>query len=208
MWLIGRRAMVLGFAIAAVLLVPAAVRAAASEVTAPVERFYAALLEIMKQGRSTPFSQRYDAIAPVIDAVFDLPGILQVSVGLRWAELPPDEQTALLDAYRRYIISTYVWNFDDFSGQRFEVLPGPRTVGRDEVVQSRIIRASGTPRVLDYALRQVGGAWRIVDVLLDGTISRVAVQRSDFRAVMAGGGSAALLRSLQQKTADLQASSQ
>ena len=208
MRVIGRRAMVLCFGIGGGLLVPLAARATASEVTAPVKKLYAALLGIMKQSRSTPFSQRYDTVAPVIDTVFDLPGILQVSVGLRWATLPPDEQAALLDAYRRYTVSTYVANFDSFSGQRFEVLPTSRTIGKEEVVQSRIIRANGTPRELDYALREVGGDWRIVDVLLDGSISRVAVQRSDFRAVMAGGGSAALLASLQQKTADLQASSQ
>jgi phospholipid transport system substrate-binding protein len=182
--------------------------AAASEVTGPVERLYAALLGIMKQGRATPFARRYDAIAPVIDAVFDLPGILQVSVGLRWAALPADEQAALLDAYRAYTVSTYVANFDNFNGQRFEVLPGARAVGNDQVVQSRIIAANGSPRALDYALRPVGGQWRIVDVLFDGSISRLAVQRSDFRAVMAGGGGPALLASLQQKTADLQAASQ
>lgn len=208
MWLIGRRAMMLRYGIGGIILVPVGVRAAVSDVTSPVERLYAALLGIMKQGRSTAFSQRYDAIAPVIDSVFDLPGILQVSVGLRWAELRPDEQTSLLEAYRRYTISTYVWNFDDFSGQRFEVLPTSRTVGKDEVVESRIVRTTGTPRELDYAVRQVGGAWRIVDVLLDGSISRVAVQRSDFRAVMERGGVPALLASLQKKTADLQANSQ
>ena len=205
---IGRRAMVLCFGIAGGLLVPLAARAIASEVTAPVEKLYAALLGIMKQGRSVPFSKRYDEVAPVIDTVFDLPGILQVSVGLRWAILPPAEQTALLDAYRRYTVSTYVANFDAFSGQRFEVLPTSRSIGKEEVVQSRIIRATGSPRELDYALREVGGDWRIVDVLLDGSISRAAVQRSDFRSLMAGGGSAALLASLQQKTADLRASSQ
>ena len=82
-----------------------------------------------------------------------------------------------------------------------------RAVGRDEVVQSRIIPVAGATRELDYAMRQVGGEWRIVDVLFDGSISRLAVQRSDFRALMAGGG-AALLASLRQKTADLQAGPQ
>ncbi len=208
MRMIGRRALVLRLGMAGGLLVSLATHATASEVTAPIEKLYAALLGIMKQGRSVPFSQRYDAVAPVIDTVFDLAGILQVSVGPRWAGLPADEQAALMDAYRRYTITTYVANFDNFSGQRFEVLPTVRTIGRDEVVQSRIIPASGAARQLDYAMRQVGGGWRIVDVLFDGTISRLAVQRSDFRAVMASGGGAALLASLQQKTADLQASAQ
>jgi len=178
--------------------------AAASAVTAPVERLYDALLEVMKRGPATPFAQRFDMLAPVIDQVFDLPTILQVSVGPRWSSLSPDEQAALLDAYRRYTVSTYVANFDSYSGQRFEVLPEVRKVGRDQVVQSRIIPANGPPRVLDYAVRQAGGAWKIVDVLVDGSISRVAVQRSDFRSLVSSGGTAALLTSLRRKTADLQ----
>ncbi len=208
MRVISRRATVLCLGIAGVILGVVAARATESEVTTPIEKLYAALLGIMKQGRSVPFAQRYDAVAPVIDMVFDLPGILQVSVGPRWAGLPPDGQGTLMEAYRRYTITTYVANFDNFSGQRFEVLPTVRTVGRDEVVQSRIIPASGAARQLDYAMRQIGGGWRIVDVLFDGSISRLAVQRSDFRAAMERGGVTALLASLQQKTADLQASAQ
>jgi phospholipid transport system substrate-binding protein len=45
--------------------------------------------------------------------------------------------------------------------------------------------------------------WKIVDVLAGGSISRVAVQRSDFRGLLASGGGDALLASLQRKTADL-----
>lgn len=205
----GSRREMLGLGIGSMMLLVSTARAAEAAAAAPVEKLYAALLGIMKQGRSVPFGQRYDALVPVIDTVFDLPGILQVSVGPRWAGLPADEQAALLDAYRRYTACTYVANFDNFTGQRFEVLPNARVVGRDEVVQSRIVPTAGMPRELDYAVRQVGGEWRIVDVLLDGSISRVAVQRSDFRALMAGAsGSAALLASLRQKTADLQANAQ
>jgi phospholipid transport system substrate-binding protein len=204
--IIGRRA-VAGLLASAAVAVPLAHRAEASPVTDPVERLYAGLLGIMKQGRGTPFSARYNALAPVVEQVFDLAGILQVSVGPRWSSMGAGEQAGVLDAYRRYTVATYVANFDNFNGQRFEVLPTTRTAGRDQVVQSRIIPANGAPREIDYAMRQEGGGYRIVDVLLDGSISRVAVQRSDFRALIGSGGTAALLDSLQRKTADLQAQS-
>jgi phospholipid transport system substrate-binding protein len=52
-------------------------------------------------------------------------------------------------------------------------------------------------------MRNDGGAWKAVDVLADGSISRAAVQRSDFRRLVARGGAQALIDSLDKKTADL-----
>ena len=157
----------------------------------------------MKAGQA-PFAQRYDQLAPVIDAVFDLVTILQTSVGLQWNAMSADQHSALLTAFRRYTIATYVANFDSFNGQRFEVSPATRALPNNEqVVTSRFIPASGDPYRLDYVMRQMSGSWQVEDVLADGTISRVAVQRSDFRRLLSQGGSAALVVSLQSKVAQL-----
>ena len=56
---------------------------------------------------------------------------------------------------------------------------------------------------LDYVMNQTPAGWKVVDVLAAGSISRVAVQRSDFRHILSNGGGDALLMSLQRKTADL-----
>src|SRR6516165_7641175 len=91
--------------------------------------------------------------------------------------LPPDQQAALGDAFRRYTIASYVSNFDDYSGERFEVLPGVAAVGNDRVVKTQIVTASGQAHVLAYVMRQTGAGWRVVDVLAEGSVSRVAAQR-------------------------------
>ena len=51
--------------------------------------------------------------------------------------------------------------------------------------------------------RQESGGWKVVDVLVDGAISRVAAQRSEMRSMLADSGGAGLLVGLRQKTADL-----
>ena len=43
----------------------------------------------------------------------------------------------------------------------------------------------------------------MVDVLVDGAISRVAAQRSEMRSMLVDSGGAGLLVALRQKTADL-----
>ena len=52
-------------------------------------------------------------------------------------------------------------------------------------------------------MRNGQSGWKAVDVLADGAISRVAVQRSDFRQLLANGGAPALAVALQQKVANL-----
>jgi len=175
----------------------------ASEMTAPIEQLHAGLVEIMKAGKAAPFRQRYDKIAPVIGRTFDLEAIVRQVVGPRWATLPPDQQAALADAFQRYTIASYVSNFDAYSGERFAVLPGVAAVGNDRVVKTEIVTAAGQGHVLAYVMRPTGGGWRVVDVLADGSISRVAAQRSEIRSVLSDGGGPGLLVSLRRKTAEL-----
>jgi phospholipid transport system substrate-binding protein len=175
----------------------------ANAVRQPIITLYDALDSARRAGRGKPFRQRFDALAPVIEQVFDLETILKVSVGLRWNSLDASARSALSEAFRRFTIASYVANFDKYDGGSFEVLPTLRVVGNDQVVQTRIVPANGSPMPIDYVMQNGSAGWRVVDVLLNGSISRVAVQRSDFRGLLASGDTAALIESLQKKTADL-----
>ena len=171
---------------------------------APIRDLCDSLLGIMRAGRNTPFPQRFATLTPAVERAFDLPAILQLSVGPSWSSLAPDQQTTLLAAFRRYTIANYVNSFDNYSGQRFDVLPDTKALPNGEQVeQTKIVSSSGETHELDYVMRQEGGNWKAVDVLADGSISRVAVQRSDFRRLVSRGGAQALIESLNQKTNDL-----
>ena len=176
--------------------------AADSEAAAPIQALDQALLAAMRAGKGTPFLQRYNALAPAVEGAFDLPAILQSSVGLRWASLPQADQQRLLDVFRKFTIATYVANFDSYGGERIELVPGGRTIGADQVVQTRIVPARGDPTPIDYVMRRTAAGWRAVDVLLNGSISQVAVYRSDWRSSLASGAGP-LIANLQRKVADL-----
>jgi phospholipid transport system substrate-binding protein len=172
-------------------------------VLAPIDQLIEGLLRVMKAGHSTPFSQRFDMLAPVIDQTFDLSTILQESVGATWQSLLTDQQAQLLKSFRRYTIASYINSFDEYNGQRFVVDPETRVVGDEQVVRSQIIPLSGGGHELDYVMREGPAGWRVVDVLADGAISRVAVQRSDFRQMIRQGGAPVLAESLEAKSARL-----
>jgi phospholipid transport system substrate-binding protein len=148
---------------------------------APVRQLVDGLLQIMKAGPGTPFLQRYDMLAPVIDRVFDLDAVLRASVGLSWSALPPDQQDQLRSAFRRYTVASYVNSFDHFDGQRFTVEPQPRPAGNGEqIVVTRITPRSGDGHEIDYVMRNTPSGWRAVDVLADGARRGAAFGFSSF----------------------------
>lgn len=183
---------------------PRLVRAASPpDPAAPVALLYTALEALMRLGTTQPFRYRYRQIGPVIDRTFDLQAILRSSVGTRWSTLNDASQGTLQAAFRRFTIATYVANFDKYEGERFELMPTLRQVGAEEVVGTHIIQDNGDQVRLDYVMQQTDAGWRAVDILLDGTISRVAVQHSDFRALLSNGDATALIGSLRRKADEL-----
>ena len=176
--------------------------AADPDAVAPIQALNQALLASMRAGKATPFPQRFAALKPAVDRAFDLPTILQLAVGPRWASIPQAQQAQLLGVFSTFTVASYAANFDSFGGERLDVLPDGRSVGADQVVATQIA-GSGTPHRLDYVMRRGPAGWRVVDVLLDGSISQTAVQRSDFRSLLASGGAEALIASLQRKVSDL-----
>ncbi len=197
--MLGRRALAFGV-VAGVCAAPLAY-AADPDAVAPIQALNQGLLAAMRAGKQTPFAQRYASLASVIERAFDLPAILRASVGLRWASLPPADQQRLLEAFRKFTVSSYVANFDDFGGQKIEVTPETRTIGADQVVATRIVNG-GESTPIDYVMHKGPDGWRAIDVLLNGSISQVAVNRSDWRALLASGAGP-LIDSLQRRTASL-----
>jgi phospholipid transport system substrate-binding protein len=200
-----KRRILLALGLALVLSAPAAAWADDAGPAAPIAAFDQALLKVMQSGKTTPFDARTQMLLPVIQRVFDLELILRNSVGLPWASFTAAAQAQLLDVFTRFTVASWVANFDNFDGQTFTISPDLRALGADRVVQSRMVPPSGDPIRLDYVMRRIGADWKVVDILLDGSISRVAVQRSDFRAVLSGGAPDKLIALLRDKTAALSA---
>jgi phospholipid transport system substrate-binding protein len=177
--------------------------AAADPATLPITQFYGVLLQAMKAGRGTPFPQRYQLLAPAVDAAFDLAGVLRISVGAFWSTLPPAQQQALFQVFRTYTVANYVANFHSYKNRVIVVQPTTRAVGQQSVVTTTITKPGGEPLRIDYVMRDETAGWKAVDVLLDGTISRVAVQRSDFASLVSSGDASRLISSLKSKVSTL-----
>jgi phospholipid transport system substrate-binding protein len=164
-----------------------------------IRSFYDALLATMKQADRLGIRGRYDKLAPVIRATFDLAAMTRIAVGPDWPSIAPEQQSELIESFGRMTIATYANRFDGYSGERFEVEPASeaRTTGR--IVRTKLIPSSGEPVTLNYLMRSSGDTWKIVDVYLTGTISELATRRSEFTAILKTGGPSALVESLRQQ---------
>src|SRR5947209_282429 len=84
---------------------------AADPAAATIERFYAQLLAVMREGKRLSFDQRYERLAPTIAQTFDLPLMTRIAVGPGWTQLGADQQQRLSGAFTRYTTSNYASRF-------------------------------------------------------------------------------------------------
>jgi len=172
--------------------------AAASNPQEVAQGFYGVLVSTMRDGRSLGQSGRYARLVPVVNRTFDLAFMARLAVGPSWATLAPAQQQRLTDAFGNYVSATYADRFDTYSGEQMEVT-GERSYGSDVIVQTEIVRSNGETTTLNYLMRQNQGAWQILDVYLDGTVSQVAVQRSEFSSILRREGVDGLVMALNRK---------
>ena len=163
-----------------------------------VRGFYDTLLTTMKNGRVLGQSGRYARVAPVVARVFDLPYMTRLAIGSTWETLSPPQQQQLTEAFAHYVSATYADRFDSFSGEQLQVT-GERPYNQDVIVQTKIVKANGETTALNYMMRQNQGTWQISDVYLDGTISQLATQRSEFHSILRREGVEGLVAALNRK---------
>ena len=167
-----------------------------------VRHFYDGLLNTMQHGAALGVKGRFQTLEPVVLATFDVHFMTRLSVGPFWANLSPEQNQSAWKAFARYITATYATQFDDFSGEQFQIL-GEQQIEHGTIVKTQLVKSDGEKVTINYALHDNDTGWQIRDVYLAGTISELATRRSDFTATLRGGGIEALISRLNKKADDL-----
>lgn len=159
-----------------------------------IDSFDHVLIDAMKSKAGV--QSRYRRLEPAVTRTFNLSAMLRVAVGPAWAKMSPFDQAALLQAFTRYSVANYAKNFTGYSGQSFAV-GGVDTRGPDKLVHVQMNNASGgSAATFVYRMRQYDGGWKVIDVFLNGSISELAQQASDFASTVNSGGAPALVKKL------------
>ena len=179
---------------------PAPTPAAEAAAASVVKKFYSQLTDVMKQGDQLGFSGRFKKLKPVVTGAYDLPLMTRLSVGLVWSKATADEQQQLISAFSDFSVANYASQFVRYDGEQFTITDEKAT-NDGVIVETKLQTKTGKNIALNYLMHQDDkGNWRIVDVLLDGSISELATRRSEFSSIANHDGIPALVNSLGEKS--------
>jgi phospholipid transport system substrate-binding protein len=196
-------------AIPAVLAVPSApaLAASASQAAAPVgpvQRLDNALVDVMQNADALKFEGRYEKLAPVLNAVFDVPEMTRIAVGPMWNDASDTDKKEMVEVFGRYMVTMYAARFKGFDGESFEIADSKERDGGRVLVITKLNRKDKEPVELSYLMKGAGDNWHVTDVYYNGSISQLAQLRSEFSGALRDGGVKNLKSVLEDKIKQLQ----
>ncbi len=165
----------------------------------------AALLDVLKHADTLGYGGRFDRLKPVMQDTFDLAFMAEKSLGPEWRRLGEADRTRWIAVFSEFTVANYAANFDHYSGQTFEVLGEEPAASETRLIRTRVVTPGADGVEFAYRLRASGGRWAIVDVYLKGTVSELALRRSDYASGLAREGFDGLVATMRGKIADLAA---
>ena len=173
-----------------------------------ISDFHGSLLAVMKNAKSLSAKERYKQLEPAIDLTFSFDFMIKLASGTSWKKISRQNKGNLAQAFRRMSIATYAYRFKGYSGQRFVTTGTASGVRGTQLVLTNIISPQENKRPnivkLTYVTKKFGSSWRVIDILLNGSISELSVRHSEYRAILRGpDGASTLVKTLNKKADEL-----
>lgn len=182
------------------LTLPAAGSATVEEARKPVDALYAVLLDCLKNADALGLEGRREKIGPAVRDGYDVSFMAEKILGRHWASLSESDRMRWIQTFGNLTIATYAERMTGFTGQSFDVLKVEPSQRETAVVYTQVVTPKETPIAINYRMRRDGnGGWRIIDVYLNGTVSELALRRSEYAAVLQRDGFEKLVASIDEK---------
>jgi len=188
-----------------VCLVAGAAAAADSAPAQVIRTLHDTYKAVLTQAATLRYEGRYQKLAPAISQAFDFAFMARAVIGREWNDLPADQQTRWIQTFRNFTIANYAAQMDHDAGQVFEILGEQPGENDTTMVLSRVVEPKAETVNLNYRLRQTPDGWKIIDIYAKGTVSELALRRSEYTTVLKTSGIDALVALVDRKVADLAA---
>lgn len=167
-----------------------------------IEAFYGVLRTCMRDGAKLGLDGRKKLLAPAVAKTYDIPFMAEKALGRHWRGLDQPTRERWVAAFRAMTVATYAARFDGTGTAKLEV-QGVEPASRNTAVVHTQIKGDDDekPVAVHYRMRPTPDGWRIIDVYLNGTVSELALRRSEYASVIERKGLEALMRLIEQRAA-------
>lgn len=169
-----------------------------------IEELHAQLLGVMKEAETLGYEGREERLTPVVGDTYDVAFMARKSLGRHWKSLEAGQQQEFQAAFGKVTVANYAGRFVGWSGEVFETLGAEPGVRDTQLVKTRLLQPEDEDVQLDYRLHQTDAGWRIIDVYVNGTISELALRRSEYSALLQREGFEALMEAIDAKIGRLE----
>lgn len=161
---------------------------------------------VLLEDRSASLASRAERFRGLLDKYFATDAIARWVLGRYWGQFDAQEQREYRRLFEDLVVYGYVKRFGEYTGERLRITRSVTDNPTQVTVYSEIDRpASGQPIHVDWRVGARDGVYKITDVVVEN-VSLSQTWRSDFSSVIQqGGGPAALLQTLHDRTAQLKA---
>ena len=184
----------------ALLQVGAPAAAEPSPAYAMMERTVAEVLAILKDPSGTPETRR-DALEQIAYDRFNFRRMSKLVLHRNWKRFSEEQQGEFVDEFTKYLADDYGSRIERYSQEEVAILGEQAEPRGDVTVKTKIVGGENDGALVDYRLRDEGGDWKIIDVVIEG-ISMVANFRDQFRDAMGKGTPEDLLQKLRDKNVE------
>lgn len=129
----------------------------------------------------------------IVTKAVDLEGMAKSALGKTWTETPKSKQKKFLDAFVGRFRKATGEQLDQYRSTDIKYFP-EKNEGEETLVPTEVT-VKGDPTHVDYRMREDGGSWRIVDIVVDD-VSTVENYRSSFNRIIKKEGMDGLIARL------------
>jgi len=146
-----------------------------------------------------------DAIRQTVEGRFDYATMASRSLGKPWNTIDDAERLHFTSVFRELLERSYGNRLSDYKGQKV-VFEDAELKGDKARVKSMVIDGTRETPV-EYRLHQTASGWQVYDIRIEGT-SMVRTFYQDFQSTLDNGGYPALVKTLEEKIANLKTKDQ
>ncbi len=177
-----------------------------AQVTVPADQFVKSVaddvLTIVKKDKDIQNGDQAKIFALAEEKIvpnFNFDHVCKLVLGKNFSKATKDQQDAFEREFRSLLIRTYASALSKYRNQTIEYKPLRESADEKQVVvKTQILQPGGQPLGVDYSVEQIGDAWKVYDITIEG-VSLVTNYRGQFSNEVRQSGMDGLIQKLADK---------